>query len=94
MLSALFFTLTANVYFSVGPSYNVDDPTVPKVAVVKLCQGTQFLTNKNNFGADAVSHGCVYITLKENEVETLGNALIDWKNNPYIDHLIYVKQVQ
>lgn len=94
MLSALFFTLTANVYFSVAPSYNVDDPTVPKVAVVKLCQGTSFLTNENNFGADAVSHGCIYITLKMDEVKDLADNLNAWRKDPYIHTTIYTKQVQ
>lgn len=87
-------TWTHDVYFSVSPSYNIDEPLSPKVGVIKLCSGFGKLTSDNNFGALAVQHGCIYITLDPTELETLSSNIQEWLKKPYIHTTIYTKQVQ
>lgn len=84
---------TGNLYLSLSPSYNIDEPLSPKVGVIKLCSGFQKLTPDNNFGALGVQHGCVYMALEPSEMETLADNIQEWLKEPYISHSIYVKQL-
>lgn len=84
---------TGNLYLSLSPSYNIDEPLSPKVGVIKLCSGFNKLTPDNNFGALGVQHGCVYMTLDPSEMETFSTNIQEWLKEPYISKPIYVKQL-